>query len=555
EEAVNQWPRLGDSDRARGQVYQAFCLAAVTQDHRRAAPALREALGGSSPTPDSFRDDLRRFATRWLQLLLNGSPGESAEAREQWCRHRITFLHGVLERLVEFGGAALALEQQRAGGAAALLAEVQRFHEAWLAQVSSWLQTLTDSGLVSPAPPDAFRGVYRLALDVQQQLEERLKEENVSAWQSILGPEEAADPSLHEDELYRLRVRPFLDKEHGFLLRWRWHFTDEQGDGVPELRLQVVTDRTADYAPRAETAQALLRDLFRVADGLTRSLDRVTILDALRSGAGELRLDPLVKKLAALRSEDRGLRINRQFPGANLIRRHLFVMVPAVPDAELQQFNEELRRHVGLDLTIVRHGDPHAIRAVVLDGVVPIKAARLEPAGAGPFPFIFETEQEGERLRQEITRELGVAPCPHLHPLMRLLAAAPTRRGDWVGVLAEDCLKPSLRDGIHPTVVIRNGTSDEPMLFEHQGQSWIWAAVNLAYRLRGVGAAEAALLRWRARDPLTKVAMLARAARAWQQRAESLPELNPEHQILSQLVLLIRLEHELEQRRYQEASV
>jgi Mg-chelatase subunit ChlD len=555
EEAVNQWPRLGDADRARAQVYQAFCLAAVTRDHRRAAPAMREALRGSSPSADEFRDDFRRFATRWFQLLLNGSPKESAEAREQWCRHKITLLHAALGQLVEFGRAALAPEQQRAGTTVSLLAEVQRFHEAWLAQTGLWLQTLTDSGLGSPAPPADFRGVYRLALDVQQHVEERLAEESQSAWQSILAPEDVADPSLQEDELYRLHVRPFLEREHGLLLRWRWKFTDAEGDDVPELRLQLVTDDTADYAPGAETARALLDELFRVADSLTRDLDRVTILSALRSEAGELRLDPLVKKLADLHSEDRGLRINRQLPGADQIQRRLFVMVPAALDAELQHFNEELRRHVGLDLSLVRHGDPHAIRAVVLNAVVPIKAARLAPARPGPPPFIFEPEQEGERLRQEITRELGVEPCPQFHPLMRLLAAAPMRRADWVGVLAEDCLKPSLRDGIHPTIVIRDGTSDEPILFEHQGQSWIWAAVNLAYRLRGVGAAEAALLCWRARDPVTKAAMLGRAAEAWQQRADAIPDLNPEHQILSQLVLLIRLEHELEQRRYEEARV
>jgi hypothetical protein len=281
----------------------------------------------------------------------------------------------------------------------------------------------------------------------------------------------------------------------------------------------------------------------------------VTILSALRSRAGELRLDPLVRKLAGLRSEDRGLRINRQFPGANQIQRRLFVMVPAAADSELEQFNEELRRHVGLDLTLVRHGDPHAIRALVLDSVVPIKAARLRQPGPGPLPFVFEPEQEGERLRQEITRELGVAPCPQLHPLMRLLAAAPRSRRDWVGILAEDCLRPSLHDGIHPTVVISDGDSDEPMLFEHQGQSWIWAAINLAYRLRGAGPAEAALLRWRGRDPLTKVAMLERAVESWGEHADSIPETDPEHRILSQIVLLIRLEHDLEQRRYQEARV
>lgn len=559
EEAVNQWPRLGDSDRVRAQVYQAYCLAALTRDHRRAAPALRDASRGAPPSLDDFRKDLRGFATRWFQLLLNGSPKESVEARADWRRHKLILLHAALAQLVEFGKEALALEQQGVGAEAAapasLLAEVQHFHEEWLAQARSWLQTLTDAHIVPAAPPAGFRGLYRLALDKHLQIEERLKDENLSAWQSILGPEDVADPSLREEELYRLHVSPFLAKEHGLLLRWRWMFTDGGDDGVPELRLQLVTDKSADYAPGAETAQALLQDLFRVADGLTSDLDRVTILNALRSETGELRLAPLVNRLAGLPAEDRGLRINRRFPGADQIRRQLFVMTPAAADAELQQFDAELRRHVGVELTLVRHGDPHAIRAVVLYAVVPIKAVRLEPAGPGSPPFIFEPEQEGERLRQEITRELGVAPCPQFHPLMRLLAAAPRRRDEWVGILAEDCLKPSFRDGIHPTIVIRDGASDEPVLFEHQGQSWVWAAVNVAYGLRGVGPAEAALLRWRARDPQTMVTMLDHAAQAWSRHADSLPELSPEHQILSQVVLLIRLEYELALRRCQEAKV
>jgi Mg-chelatase subunit ChlD len=559
EEAVNQWPRLSDTERARAQVYQAYCLAAVTRDPRQAAPALRVASLGAPSSLDDFRNDLRSFATRWFQLLLNGSPRESTEARAEWCRHKLTLLHAALAQLVEFDREALALEQQRAGAEAAatasLLAEVQRFHEEWLAQACSWLQTLTDAGIVPAVAPAEFRGVYRLVIDKHQQTDERLKDENLSAWQSILGPEDVADPSLREEELYRLHVSPFLAKEHGFLLRWRWKFTGESDDRVPSLRLQLVTDESVDYAPGAETAEALLRDLFRVADRLTNDLDRVTILNALRSETGELRLAPLVNMLAGLVAEDRGLRINRQFPGADQIRRQLFVMTPAAPDAELQQFNEELRRHVGVELTLVRHGDPHAIRAVVLDAVVPVKATRLEAADPGSPPFIFEPEQEGERVRQEITRELGVAPCPQFHPLTRLLAAAPRGRGEWVGILAEDCLKPSFRDGIHPTIVIRDGASDEPVLFEHQGQSWVWAAVNVAYGLRGVGPAEAALLRWSARDPQTKVSMLDRTVQAWRQHADSLPELNPEHRILSQIVLLIRLEHELAQRRCQEAKV
>lgn len=554
EEALNQWPRLADSDGARAQAYKAYCRAAVARDHRRAAHDFREALRVSSPSPEDFRDDFRRFATRWFQLLLNGSPKESEEERERWCRHKLKLLHDALAQLVEVGKASLALEQSRAG-AESLLAEVQRFHEEWLAQVRSWLHTLTDSGLVPRASAETFRGVYRLALDEYQQLEERIKDENLSAWQSVLGPEDVADPSLREEELYRLHVSPFLTKERGLLLRWRWWFTDEKGDGIPELRLRLVTDEQNDYGSGAETARALLGELFRVADGLTRDIDRITILNALRSRSGELLLDPLVRKLAGLYTEGRGLSINRQFPGANQIQRRLFVMIPAAADSELEQFKEELRRHVGLDLTLVRNGDPHTIRAVLLDSVVPIKAARLRQAAAGSLPFIFEPEQDGERLRQEITRELGVAPCPQLHPLVRLLAAAPRRRPDWIGIMAEDCMRPSLRDGIHPTIIIVDGTSHEPMLFEHQGQSWIWAAVNLAYRLRGVGPAEAALLRWRARDPLTRVAMLDRAIDAWRERANSIPELNPEHRILSQIVLLIRLEHELEQRRYQEAKV
>jgi hypothetical protein len=79
--------------------------------------------------------------------------------------------------------------------------------------------------------------------------------------------------------------------------------------------------------------------------------------------------------------------------------------------------------------------------------------------------------------------------------------------------------------------------------------------VNLAYKVRGLGPAEAARLRWQARDRRTNIEMLGRAVEVWKGRADSVPEDNPEHRILSQIVLLISLEHELEQRRAQEVEV
>jgi hypothetical protein len=229
-------------------------------------------------------------------------------------------------------------------------------------------------------------------------------------------------------------------------------------------------------------------------------------------------------------------------------------MVPEIQDAELERFQSELRRYLSSDLTLVPYADPHSIRAMIVDSVIPIKAARLRPGSSDGLPFVFEPEQAAERLCSELADHLGISPCPKFHPLTRLLVAAPCGRAEWAGILAEDCIKPSYVDGIKPTLVISDGTTEQSLVREHQEQSWVWAILNLAYGVRGRGPAEAVRLRWHARDQQVKIEMLDKAAQALEVRADSLEELDPEHAILKQFALLIRLEHALEQERCAEAN-
>jgi hypothetical protein len=550
EEALNCWSLLSESDRGQGLIYQAFCQAAATDDPRTLVPALQHAAQGAVPSTNDVRDGMQRFATAWFLLLLNGAPSHNDEERAAWCRHKIQLLHAALSRLLYVGEEALQIQKQRGADSSAnplipVLEEIQRFHEAWLVQTRSWLQTLVDPEFVSPAPEGTYRGTFRSADDESQQIELTLKDERLSNWRSILADDQIQDPRLREDALYQRYIGSFLQQEHGFQLRWFWQVVDESGEGDPRLRLRVVIDQIHDYEPGADTAVTLGSKLFQVADSLTRDLDRITILDALRSEAGELHLEPLAKRLAGFNEGTRGLRIRDRFP----IQRQLLVIVPEVQDLALQNFQNELQRHLSFNLTLVQHGDPHSIRTLVLDSVIPIKAAHLQSANSEVLPFICEPEQAGERLRGEITDRLGVAPSPQLHPLTRLLAAAPRRRSEWVGILAENCIKPSFADGIKPILVISDGNNEEPLVSEHQKQSWLWAILNLAYRLKGSGPAETARLRWQARDQRTKIEMLEKAAEALARHTQSLPEASSERAILDQIVLFVRLEHDREQSR------
>jgi hypothetical protein len=230
------------------------------------------------------------------------------------------------------------------------------------------------------------------------------------------------------------------------------------------------------------------------------------------------------------------------------------MMIPELRDVELQKFQSELRRQLSSDVTLVPYADPHSIRAVVVTSVIPIKAARLKPVSSDSLPFIFEPEQVAERLAGDIAEYLGIAPCPKFHPLTRLLIAAPRRRAEWTGILAEDCIRPTRVDGIKTTLVISDGINERRLLRDHQEQSWVWAILNLAYRVEGGGPAEAVRLRWESRDQQTKIEMLDKAAQTLQRQADSLAEMSPERAILDQFVLLIKLEHAIAQRRYAETN-
>jgi len=229
-------------------------------------------------------------------------------------------------------------------------------------------------------------------------------------------------------------------------------------------------------------------------------------------------------------------------------------MAPDLRDEELNAFEAELRHYLPYPLTLVRHGDLHTIRLLVLDSVIPIRAAQVGRAVHSALPFIFPPEQEGERLRQEIGQELGIAPSSQLHPLTRLLATAPRSRAEWCGILAENALVSSLGDGVHRLIMLQDGTRKEALVDVDQGDSWVWAIINMAYRMRGIALADAVGERWLNRDPLFRIEHLAQGIETWNGRVEQMPENHAERLILGQIVLLLQLELVLEQRRQMEAS-
>lgn len=560
EDAVALWTRMEKSERDAGTLYQAWCQAAVTRDPRTAVPAMQRACGDAAPpSAEVFRDELRQFAGRWFYLLLNGFPQDTDDVRADWRRHRITTFRAVLERLVEFSQGAVALEKQRTAASpvastATFLGDLDRFHSSWLADVDQWLGTLVDTEFISTTPGSNLPGVYRAAADQYEQIADDLAEENRASWRVVLTSEETRNSKLREDAFYAQYFGEFLKRERGFLPRWLWEFTSESGEDVPKLRLRLITDVDRQYSSGGDTVHKLLDDLCRIAGNQTGDLWQQSILDALRSDSGDLRLESLSRGFAERIKGDLGLRINRQFSGGDQIQRQVFAMVPDLRDEELTSFEGELRHYLPCPLMLVRHGDPHTIRLLVLDLVIPIRAALVGRNTQVDLPFIFPPEQEGERSRRDMGQELGIAPIPQLHPLTRLLAAAPRPRAEWCGVLAENALVSSMGGGVHRTIMIQDGTKSEALVDVDQGDSWVWAIINMAYRTRGAALADVIAARWRSRDDVYRIERLAQCIETWNSRLVQMSDHQIERLILGQIVLLLQLEQALEQRRQREAA-
>ncbi len=572
-EAMDAWPKpaAGGEDTLTVRLYQAYCRTVAARKPEALRAAFRqEGVAAKPPELGRLRVEIRKFATAWLRRWLNGASEISDDEAAAWRPQRITWLHAVLEQLTAFGEEVL----EREGGPvdigdepltpAALVTEIHGLHSSWHEQVRGWLEALVDTGCAGTGGTTAVdRGLYRWANDRYQELGRQLDEEAAAPWQHVLGDAEGP-PQWTEDALYATFFHDFLTRERGFLLRWIWELAPAAEDAVPELRLRLMSDANRSYTATDEGVGELRADLLRVAESRCRALDSATIFDKLRSAEGKLGLELLAAPLAE-RVEAAALRVNRQSPGGDRIRRRVLAMMPDLEKDERERFSAELRRLVPADVETVPHNDPNTLRLLILDSVVPLAAVllrrdvRVHELSRRVLPFVLFPERQGERLRHLLEERLGVVPAPVFHPLVRLLAAAPLPRSEWVGVLAEDCLAEGEDDDGRDTLVVVDGDREVPIVLPHQyaiertATAWVWAVLNIAYctELPGLESADlvrAASTRWRDRPAADRIARLAAAAATWQERAVE-TEHPPSRRILEQIALLIRLEHELEQQR------
>ncbi len=558
----------GDSVVVR--LYQAFCQASASDRPGALRSALGHELGRSEPPAlESARDELRSFSVDWFTRCLNGAPDLDDDAAAAWRPLRISWLYEVLNQLVAFGDEALRMEKDGASDTAdgpltrtQLIAEIQSLHVGWQLQVRRWLEALIDPGYLGAAanaePPVVAAGLYRRANDRYQQLGERLRHEDALEWQQILG-DGVGDSRWQENALYHRFFDQFLTRERGLLLRWIWELSPATGGSDPVLSLRLVTDQNRRFAADDDGVRELGEHLRRLADSRSQSLDTATIFDKLRSKDGELNLKPLAAPLARQTSGS-GLRINRQYPGSREIERRILAMLPALEDQQRQRFCAELERLATSDVKPVTHHDPHTLRLMVIESVIPIGAIEMRrmvretDLDRASLPFVFAAEQAGEHLRRRVEDVLGRLPCPPFHPLIRLLVAAPMPLTDWAALLAEQAFEEDFVN-MRDTVTITDGRGSDEAIEKHQAERIprIWALINVAYAQRGQARANNVLARWRARPGSERVAMLADAGAAWQERVEAAEEIGPEHAILEQIGLLLRLEAELARQREEES--
>lgn len=533
DEALAEWGREGDGPGGPALApYRAFCAAAGSP--AAAGVAVRNAAAGA--TPDALRAALHGEGAAWIETFLNGPPdarGDELAARRE---RRVALLERVLARLGACGEQVLARGVD-GPGVQALVAQIHAFHGELLAQVHAWLELLVDAGCCAgaPAAAPAVAGVYRTASDRRWEIADELARESALPWQWVLA-DGAGDAAFTEEGLYRAHLGGFMAEESGMLPRFVWRLAPGDAAEAPRLRLRLVSTDDVVLPCSPEGAERLLARLRGVAATLAAPVEETGLLDRLRGPDGRLDGRALVSFITR-QGEEAGLGYDRA--RAQPARRRVLVMVPRAADPGLQGVLDEVGRALDAQVERVDHNDPHALRLLVVDTVIPVGAVRTRrmrpPAPApGIAAYVLPPEQEGDRLRREMEERLGVAPAPELHPLTRLLAAAPMPAEAWVALVAEEALGADgdggvLLDGADAS----SGGSAAGALTA--------ALVEVAYGGRGADAARGVLERWNARPWVEREARLARAVDRLRERAQAAPE-GLDRQLGNELVLLARLE-------------
>jgi len=567
-DALAVWDDLGEPP-PEAAAYRAFCQAAAEGDVRTLRRRIRQAFGTEGP-PDleALKRAINTFAPLWFERFLNGPQELSDTELARWRRHRISQLYAVLRTLVDYGRDAFRNlgEQQPtsdtastviAGGRKvltplALISEIDRFHRGLLKQTREWLGVLLEPGCTGGDTQQS--GLYRKANDLFLEIDDRLRREDEQSWQTVLH-DETGNPDLREEKLYDTLLRPLLEQEHGFLLRWIWQLEPAAaGGGIPQLVLRLVTDQDRHYEPTEEVVDELFKRLSEVVEAACSRLDHLSVLDKLRGVDGVMDLDPLAR-LMAQHSKDAGACIDRHYPNADRCVRKVMAMVPDLERSQINRFHSELQRLTAGETTVVPCNDPYTVRLVAVESVVPIGALRLRNLVRGldlqaqSLPFVAVPEREAEELRRAIETRLGRVPSPKLHPLVRLLVAAPMARSDWIGLIAEGCLVTEL---VGARLSICDAGDSEPVVESYQRTCpFVWALVNLAYQRKGVSVAARVLERWRQRSRDEQIELMAAAAVACEERGEDQLS-GVERKMLDQIILIIRLEEDLARQRREE---
>jgi len=535
-------------------LYQAFAQAAVDGRPETVAATLRNEAakaGGAG----GLQASLGVAAAHWFSLFLNGLPSLEAEEAERWRLHRISLLQGLLTKLTAFGDAAARQPGlDKAPGVQEALAEIRRVHRHFLTQVDGWLGALIAASF-APAGDGAARGegLCRRAQARREEVKARLAREAARPWQFVLG-DGVGHPSYDEDALARDRLEPFLERERGFLPRAVWEISGTGLGDLPEIRLRVIANRNRVYLATPEEMEELLSELRAVAQIPLRELASATIFDKLRSVQGELDLGPLAR-LVTDQDLTGGLEIERHARSQS--SRQVLVLVPGLESHRRQELEKALERMSRWPARLIEHRDPHLVRLVVFDSAIPLGAVRPRRLtrergkARDGAAFIFLPEREGERLRQLVEERLGVVPCPELHPFTRLLVSGALTLGDLAALAAENAIVRDFATG-RETVVVTDRDRSEAALASHQAPSLPRALLNLAYGVRGQGTLRSVLDRFQARSPLERLVAMEAGVGRWQEWLDTAPE-GPDREVLGQVLLLLRLEVDLERERQKAA--
>jgi hypothetical protein len=520
----------------------AFLHCAVGEESEAVAEALRRRLGGRSPERAELRQGLGESAAAWIHHFLNGSEELSEAEATTWRAGRLGRLRAVLQALLHFCGQARrrGLGSGVEGDVLEVLEEVYRgYGEA----VEAWHRQLVEGG--EGKEGESATVLERLATN-RRRLEQRLAAEARQSWAEVLRGEEGTPWS--EATLYQRHGETYLQQHHRLRLHHDWQVAWQ--DGHPRLDLQLVTVKSGLYAANAAGAEALLADLRSAGRELFAPVAATTIIERLRRDDGTPDLSITERWLADLRG---GVEVERHGPAADCMARHVLLLAPPLPGEERHRLEAEMERLSPLPVAVVEQHDPHSLRLLVLDAILPISSLRLRHRHATPrlgeavlSPWIFLPERRSEALREQIEKVLGVAPCPPFHPLVRLLLAAPLPFEDLAALLAEGAVERISREG-RPTVVIRDGVHEEGAAPQRHPDSLPLALLQISHRTVGQSLVPEVLRRFQQRSKEEQQTRRRAAVENWRELAASEPE-GIQRQVVEQIVLLLDLEAELARR-------